>query len=205
MVDACVHTDAYKRTEKDFDYKLYIMELAMEWVEEKCQIELSRSKLSFFFLFNSDEWIIALVTDFTSVATKLDFQLPGIKSKDELKKRSVILPKPPAIQEVDDNNNNNSVKRETPEKVIITPVSSKPAATSTKPEQDKDARIKVPAAGKEDIALMSRLLPCPKGTLGIIVEVDLPNHVSDFNKVFLFFLRNKLFGCLISKLCAFFP
>ncbi|KAG0341307.1 PIH1 domain-containing protein 1 [Podila horticola] len=147
VVDACVHTDAYKRTEKDFDYKLYIMELAMEWVEEKCHIELSRN-----------------------------FQLPSIKSKDELKKRSVILPKPPAIQEVDDNNNNNSVKRKTPEKAIITPVSSKPAATSTKPEQDKDARIKVPAAGKEDIALMSRLLPCPKGTLGIIVEVDLPNH-----------------------------
>lgn len=45
MVDACVHTDAYKRTEKDFDYKLYIMELAMEWVEEKCQIELSRSNV----------------------------------------------------------------------------------------------------------------------------------------------------------------
>lgn len=49
MVDACVHTDAYKRTEKDFDYKLYIMELAMEWVEEKCQIELSRSMFLLFY------------------------------------------------------------------------------------------------------------------------------------------------------------
>ncbi|KAG0038487.1 PIH1 domain-containing protein 1 [Podila clonocystis] len=143
VVDACVHTDAYKRTEKDFDYKLYIMELAMEWVEEKCQIELSRN-----------------------------FQLPSIKSKDELKKRSVILPKPPAIQEVDDN----PAKKDAPKKAIITPVSSKAAASSTKQEQDKNARIVVPVAGKDDIALMSRLLPCPKGTLGIIVEVDLPNH-----------------------------
>jgi hypothetical protein len=36
----------------------------------------------------------------------------------------------------------------------------------------------VPTAGKDDIALRNRQLPCPKGTLGIIVEVDLPNHVS---------------------------
>lgn len=56
MVDACVHTDAYKRTEKDFDYKLYIMELAMEWVEEKCQIELSRS-MFLFFLSAYEDWI----------------------------------------------------------------------------------------------------------------------------------------------------
>ncbi|KAG0096054.1 PIH1 domain-containing protein 1 [Podila epicladia] len=143
VVDACVHTDAYKRTEKDFDYKLYIMELAMEWVEEKCQIELSRN-----------------------------FQLPSIKSKDELKKRSIILPKPPAIQEVD----GHLEKKDAPKKAIISPVSSKPATSSTKLEQDKDARIVVPVAGKDDIALMNRLLPCPKGTLGIIVEVDLPNH-----------------------------
>jgi len=47
VVDACIHTDPYKRTKKDFDYKLYIMELAMEWVEEKCRVELSRSKQRF--------------------------------------------------------------------------------------------------------------------------------------------------------------
>lgn len=56
MVDACVHTDAYKRTEKDFDYKLYIMELAMEWVEEKCQIELSRSMFLLFYTL-AKKWI----------------------------------------------------------------------------------------------------------------------------------------------------
>ena len=44
VVDACIHTEPYRRAEKDFDYKLYIMELAMEWVEEKCRVELSRSK-----------------------------------------------------------------------------------------------------------------------------------------------------------------
>lgn len=43
VVDACIHTEPYRRTEQDFDYKLYIMELAMEWVEEKCHVELSRS------------------------------------------------------------------------------------------------------------------------------------------------------------------
>ncbi|KAF9383284.1 hypothetical protein CPB97_006609 [Podila verticillata] len=148
VVDACVHTDAYKRTEKDFDYKLYIMELAMEWVEEKCQIELSRN-----------------------------FQLPNIKSKDELKKRSVILPKPPAIQEMEDSTPS---KKEASKKAIITPVSSKPATPSSSKlalqVHDNDTGIVVPTAGKDDIALQSRLLPCPKGTLGIIVEVDLPNH-----------------------------
>lgn len=47
-MDACIHTEPYRRAEKDFDYKLYIMELAMEWVEEKCRVELSRSKLHHF-------------------------------------------------------------------------------------------------------------------------------------------------------------
>ncbi|KAF9948283.1 hypothetical protein BGZ65_008180 [Modicella reniformis] len=130
VVDACIHTEPYKRTEKDFDYKLYIMELAMEWVEEKCRVDLSRN-----------------------------FQLPDIQSKDELKKRPVILPKPPAIQEVD----------WSPK----TPIKTKPPAAA---KIKKDESLLVPAAGKDNIQLKSRLLPCPKGTMGIIVEIDLPNH-----------------------------
>ncbi|KAG0317286.1 PIH1 domain-containing protein 1 [Dissophora globulifera] len=128
--------EPFKRSEKDFDYKLYIMELAMEWVEEKCRIELSRN-----------------------------FQLPDMKSKDELKKRSVILPKPPAIQEVDRENTTKS--------------SEKPATDSTTVVTRKqEGSILVPVAGKDDIILQSRLMPCPKGTLGIIVEINLPNHRS---------------------------
>ncbi|KAF9114379.1 PIH1 domain-containing protein 1 [Mortierella sp. AM989] len=134
VVDACIHTEPLKRAEKDFDYKLYIMELAMEWVEEKCLIELSRN-----------------------------FQLPNLKSKDELKKRSVILPKPPAIQEVGD---------WTIEK------SNKPAAKATKDMaiKAKENVVYVPLPGEDDIVPSSRLVPCPKGTMGIIVEFDLPNH-----------------------------
>ncbi|KAF9996532.1 PIH1 domain-containing protein 1 [Entomortierella chlamydospora] len=135
VIDACIHTEPLKRAEKDFDYKLYIMELAMEWAEEKCHIELSRN-----------------------------FQLPSLKSKDELKKRSVILPKPPAIQEVSevivDSTEKNSGKK-TAKDVVV---------------KSKEGVIYVPLAGKDDIVPKSRLLPCPKGTMGIIVEFDLPNH-----------------------------
>lgn len=192
MVDACVHTDAYKRTEKDFDYKLYIMELAMEWVEEKCQIELSRSMFLLFFcplVKNGSTYVWVTLTNLTTSFCdgELDFQLPNIKSKDELKKRSVILPKPPAIQEMEDSTPS---KKEASKKAIITPVSSKPATPSSSKlalqVHDKDTGIVVPTAGKDDIALQSRLLPCPKGTLGIIVEVDLPNHVRS-NKCLFFF------------------
>ncbi|KAF9433046.1 PIH1 domain-containing protein 1 [Entomortierella beljakovae] len=132
VVDACIHTDALKRAERDFDYKLYIMELAMEWTEEKCRIELSRN-------------------------------LPNIKSKDELKKRSVILPKPPAIQEMSDD----TVKSKT------TLVKS----TSKVAEVNKvEEIIHVPSAGNNDLVPTSRSIPCPKGTMGIIIEFNLPNH-----------------------------
>ncbi|KAK5797143.1 pre-RNA processing PIH1/Nop17-domain-containing protein [Linnemannia elongata] len=142
VVDACIHTEPYKRSEKDFDYKLYIMELAMEWVEEKCRVELSRN-----------------------------FELPNMKSKDELKKRSIILPKPPAIQEMGDIS---GTMPPTPTTVTSTKIQE---VSTTKPAEGL-GDIVVPAAGKDDIALRNRQLPCPKGTLGIIVEVDLPNHTS---------------------------
>jgi hypothetical protein len=36
---ACIHTEPLKRTQNGFDYKLHIMELAMEWAEENWQLE----------------------------------------------------------------------------------------------------------------------------------------------------------------------
>ncbi|KAF9962234.1 hypothetical protein BGZ70_008095 [Mortierella alpina] len=155
VVDACIHTEPYKRAEKDFDYKLYIMELAMEWVEEKCRVELSRN-----------------------------FQLPNIKSKDELKKRSVILPKPPAIQELDSNFSNVSKVSKLTDKrpaaiqsIQSTPKKSQQSAV-VEAAPHGDSAVFVPQAGKDDIVPASRLSPCPKGTMGIIVEIDLPNHTS---------------------------
>ncbi|KAF9905992.1 hypothetical protein EC991_001151 [Linnemannia zychae] len=145
VVDACIHTEPYKRSEKDFDYKLYIMELAIEWVEEKCRIELSRN-----------------------------FELPNMTSKDELKKRSIILPKPAAIQEVGDVSGTKQSSASAP-----ATITSKIQEMSTTQATKKDiSKIVVPPAGVDDIALRNRQLPCPKGTLGIIVEVDLPNHTS---------------------------
>ncbi|KAF9128896.1 hypothetical protein BGX30_014153 [Mortierella sp. GBA39] len=146
VVDACIHSEPYKRAEKDFDYKLYIMELAMEWVEEKCRVELSRN-----------------------------FELPDMKSKDELKKRSIILPKPPAIQEMGDIS---GTKQYTLPTTTTTATPSKTQGVSTTKPAKGVSGIVVPSAGKDDIALRNRQLPCPKGTLGIIVEVDLPNHTS---------------------------
>ncbi|KAG0210466.1 PIH1 domain-containing protein 1 [Mortierella sp. GBA30] len=156
VLDACVHSEAYKRTEKDFDYKLYIMELAMEWVEEKCCVELSRN-----------------------------FQLPNMKSKDEIKKRSVILPKPPTIQELDDGGNEK-------ESAAITSQGSSTKSGISREGKSKDNTVFVPAAGNDDIVPKSRLLPCPKGTLGIIVEIDLPNHKSMENVTLDVVLPDKL-------------
>ncbi|KAF9584316.1 hypothetical protein BGW38_006890 [Lunasporangiospora selenospora] len=139
VVDACINSDPYKRAEKDFDFKLYIMELAMEWVEEKCRIKLSRN-----------------------------FELPGIRSKDALPERSVLLPKPSAIQEVE----GSPVK---PEKIKATSADDRQKSSTGR--TDKEVGVfHVPTGGKTDIDLNTRLMPCPRGTLGIIVEVDLPNH-----------------------------
>lgn len=104
-----------------------------------------------------------------------DFELPNTKSKDELKKRSVILPKPPAIQEMGDIS---GTKQYTPATTTTaaTPLKTQEASI-TNPAKEVNG-IVVPSARKDDIALRNRQLPCPKGTLGIIVEVDLPNHVS---------------------------
>lgn len=114
-----------------------------------------------------------------------------MKSKDELKKRSIILPKPSAIQEMGDIS---GTKQHTP------PTTTTTAATQSKAQEVSTTKlakgvssIVVPTAGKDDIALRNRQLPCPKGTLGIIVEVDLPNHVST-NAAFLFsFARTCIF------------
>lgn len=41
-MDACINTQPYLRTEKDLDYRLYILELSMEYVEDAESITLSR-------------------------------------------------------------------------------------------------------------------------------------------------------------------
>lgn len=183
VVDACIHTEPYKRAEKDIDYKLYIMELAMEWVEEKCRVELSRSTFRIIYSGyycsvwdNHNNHKQGTNTRPIVLYVQVDFELPNMKSKDELKKRSIILPKPPAIQEMGDIS---GTKQHTP------PTATTTTATPSKTQEDLTAKpakgvsgIVVPIAGKDDIALRNRQLPCLKGTLGIIVEVDLPNHVS---------------------------
>ncbi|KAI8144492.1 pre-RNA processing PIH1/Nop17-domain-containing protein [Fennellomyces sp. T-0311] len=42
IMDACIHTQPYMRAERDLDYRLYILELAIEFVEESQHVELSR-------------------------------------------------------------------------------------------------------------------------------------------------------------------
>ncbi|KAI9299425.1 pre-RNA processing PIH1/Nop17-domain-containing protein [Cunninghamella echinulata] len=42
IFDACIHTQPYLRSERDLDFRLYILELAFELIEEQCEIELSR-------------------------------------------------------------------------------------------------------------------------------------------------------------------
>ncbi|CAO3620449.1 unnamed protein product [Cunninghamella blakesleeana] len=42
IFDTCIHTQPYIRSEHDLDFRLYILELAFELIEEQNQIELSR-------------------------------------------------------------------------------------------------------------------------------------------------------------------
>jgi hypothetical protein len=42
VIDACIHTKPYLRAERDLDYRLYILELAMELIEERDKVQLSR-------------------------------------------------------------------------------------------------------------------------------------------------------------------
>ncbi|ORX91297.1 PIH1-domain-containing protein [Basidiobolus meristosporus CBS 931.73] len=42
VFDACIHSEPYQRACQDFDFRLYVIELAIEWVEEKNQLTLRR-------------------------------------------------------------------------------------------------------------------------------------------------------------------
>ncbi|ORY97937.1 pre-RNA processing PIH1/Nop17-domain-containing protein [Syncephalastrum racemosum] len=71
IADACINTQAYLRTERDLDYRLYIIELSIEWVEEKEDLELSR-----------------------------EFSMPSIRSKGTIPPRTLRLPKPALISAI---------------------------------------------------------------------------------------------------------
>lgn len=64
VVDACVHTKPFVRAEGDLDYRLYIIELAIELIEEREKVELSR-----------------------------EFTMPNIRSKGTIPKRILQVPK----------------------------------------------------------------------------------------------------------------
>lgn len=102
-----------------------------------------------------------------------------MKSKDELKPRSVILPKAGPIQEVEGTLGEELKEIEDgpkmKKKVLdIGGDTSTPKATPIL----LPGQFFVPTAGKDDIVLQSRFIPCKKGTMGIIVEIKLPNHVN---------------------------
>lgn len=70
-MDACINTQPYLRSEKDLDFRLYILELSMEYVEEILSIGLSR-----------------------------EFTMPNIKSKGSIPGRVLRLPKPSLISAI---------------------------------------------------------------------------------------------------------
>ncbi|KAI1295984.1 hypothetical protein EDD11_007629 [Mortierella claussenii] len=115
-----------------------------------------------------------------------DFELPHMRSKDELKKRSVILPKAPIIQDME--SDKKIEERATATKTSTLPqkstainsrLTSTAAPAKGKAEDVVSGNgIILQPAGKDDIVLQCRILPCFKGTTGIIVEIDLPNHAT---------------------------
>lgn len=81
VFDACVNTDPIIKSNNDFDYKLFLIELSIEWVEEKYKLELSR-----------------------------EFSLPKMKVKGKLVKHLIRRPDRPYISEVDNQHVNTSLK-----------------------------------------------------------------------------------------------
>ncbi|KAI9179626.1 hypothetical protein H9P43_004954 [Blastocladiella emersonii ATCC 22665] len=63
VVDALVHSDVHERGEADWDFKVFLIELALEWVEEKHKLSLSR-----------------------------DFSLPKMKSKGAVAPHTIYRP-----------------------------------------------------------------------------------------------------------------
>ncbi|KAF7726964.1 PIH1 domain-containing protein 1 [Apophysomyces ossiformis] len=68
IMDACIHTQPFLRAERDLDYRLYILELAMEHVEEDQSVTLGR-----------------------------EFTMPRMAAKGQIPKRILRLPKPSLI------------------------------------------------------------------------------------------------------------
>lgn len=71
IMDACIHPEAYVRSEKDLDYRLYILELSMEYVEEILEVNLSR-----------------------------EFTMPNTRSKGMIPSRLLKIPKPSLMQSI---------------------------------------------------------------------------------------------------------
>ncbi|KAI9270389.1 pre-RNA processing PIH1/Nop17-domain-containing protein [Phascolomyces articulosus] len=71
IMDACIHTQPYLRAERDLDFRLYIIELAIEFVEEMESVDLSR-----------------------------EFTMPNLQSKGKIPQRMLRLPKPDLISNV---------------------------------------------------------------------------------------------------------
>lgn len=64
-MDACIHTQPFIRSERDLDFRLYLLELSMEYVEDIVSVSLSR-----------------------------EFTMPSAKSIGSIPTRVLRLPKP---------------------------------------------------------------------------------------------------------------
>ncbi|KAI8818247.1 pre-RNA processing PIH1/Nop17-domain-containing protein [Fimicolochytrium jonesii] len=84
VFDACVNTDPLDKAAEDGDFKLFLIELALEWVEEKYKLQLSR-----------------------------EFTLPKMASKGRLSKHIIRRAKRPIIAEVDRPNGSKSAAKST--------------------------------------------------------------------------------------------
>ncbi|KAI9100529.1 pre-RNA processing PIH1/Nop17-domain-containing protein [Phlyctochytrium arcticum] len=71
VFDACINTNPLTKANMDMDYKLFLIELSLEWIEEMYKLDLSR-----------------------------EFSIPKMKSKGKLSKHIIRRAKRPAISEI---------------------------------------------------------------------------------------------------------
>jgi hypothetical protein len=82
VFDACVNTDPLERAEKDSDFKLFLIELALQWIEERHDYLLSRGTIIIF-------------SYKITYARSLEFSLLRMKCKGQLVKHFIRRqPKP---------------------------------------------------------------------------------------------------------------
>ncbi|KND03214.1 uncharacterized protein SPPG_02270 [Spizellomyces punctatus DAOM BR117] len=143
VFDACVNTDPLNKALMDMDFKLFLIELSLEWVEEKHKLDLSR-----------------------------EFTIPKLRSKGPLSKHIIRRTKRPVIAEVDPNQKSTPKPKATPS-ASITPISTTIKSNKLqKLPQPVYTIVKEPPEGETEYLVVEVSLPDIKTTKTASLDIE---------------------------------